>query len=127
MNLLDKRSLAETLDRVNEAVFFGREIPQSEASRVALWLAGRQGRTGSYANMFAPTPQDFDSGFRLFTGERITTRAATGHILGEETCRVLRLLDVNTSEVTGALARAGKSMDKCLAEFEDGSGEVGFF
>lgn len=37
MNLLDERSLALTLDRVNEALFFNKRIPKAEARRVARW------------------------------------------------------------------------------------------
>lgn len=34
--------------------------------------------------MFAPTGRDFREGVRVFTGERMRTRAGTAHVLGEE-------------------------------------------
>ena len=43
MNLLDERSLAETVDRVSEAFDFARKIPRSDLRTVTRWLALRQG------------------------------------------------------------------------------------
>jgi hypothetical protein len=127
MNLLNTRSLAGTIDEVNDALFFGRRIPKSEVRRVAEWLAGRRGLPGSYAGMFAPTTRDFARGIRLFTGERISSGAATGHILGEEACRVLLLLDPDVPAAQEALDRATRSMDKRLGQSESGRGRRGFF
>lgn len=127
MKLLNTRSLAGTLDAVGDALFFGRRIPQSEARRVARWLAGRRGLEGSYAGMFAPTSRDFKNGIKLFTGERISSGAATGHILGEEACRALLLLDADLPEAQEALARATRSMDRRLGQSEAGRGRRGFF
>ena len=127
MKLLNSRSLAATLDSVNDALFFGRRVPKDEARRVARWLAGRKGLPGSYAGMFAPTTRDFSRGIKLFTGERITSGAATGHILGEEACRALILLDADVPEAAQALARATRSMDRRLDRSESGRGRRGFF
>jgi hypothetical protein len=127
MNLLDARSLGGTIDAVSDALFFGRRIPRNEADRVAVWLAGRQGLPRSYAGMFAPMPRDYAEGIRLFTGERISSGAATGHILGEEACRVLLLLDTDVGEARAALVRATHSMDDRLRESESAGGQCGFF
>lgn len=127
MQLLDDQSLARTLDAVNDALFFDRQIPKNEGRRAAEWLAGRQGLPGSYAGMFAPTPGDFSDGIQLFTGERISSRAATGHILGEETCRALLLLDIDLDVADAALERASRSMDDRLSQSEMESGTLGFY
>jgi len=127
MELLDKQSLASTLDSVNDALFFGRQIPKDEARRVATWLADRQGLPRSYAGMFAPTSKDYAEGIRLFTGERISSGAATAHILGEETCRALLLLDVDLEKVSAALGRASRSMEDRLRQSESERGRLGFF
>lgn len=127
MKLLDRRSLARTIDAVSDALFFGRRIPRNEVHRVAEWLASRQGLPGSYAGMFAPTPRDYARGIRLFTGERISSGAATGHILGEEVCRALFLLDADLPEARAALVRATRSMDKRLSQSESARGRRGFF
>lgn len=127
MELLDTLSLASTIDAVNDALFFGRRIPKNEARRVATWLAGRQGLSESYAGMFAPTSKDYAEGIRLFTGERISSGAATGHILGEEACRALLLLDVDIEEARVALRRATRSMDDRLRQSESLRGRRGFF
>lgn len=125
--MLDTHSLASTLDAVNEALFLGKRIPKLEACRVAEWLAKRQGLPGSYSGMFAPTARDFESGIRLFTGERITSGAATSHILGQETCRALLLLDADVSEAHEALQRAIRSMDRRLRQSESEGGGLGFY
>jgi hypothetical protein len=127
MKLLDARSLAGTIDAVSDALFFGRRIPRDETRRVAVWLAGRQGLPGSYAGMFAPMPKDYAEGIRLFTGERISSGAATGHILGEEACRALLLLDSDVAEAREALVRATRSMDDRLRHSESTRGRRGFF
>ncbi|MFB3883132.1 MAG: hypothetical protein ACE149_17830 [Armatimonadota bacterium] len=113
MRLIDRRSLAVTLDRVNDALFSGRAIPRSARSEAAAWIAGRQGLPGCYADMFAPTKQDF-AGAHLFTGEAIASRAATAHVLGEEAMRALRLLGITSPAVIGALARAKDGMEARL-------------
>jgi hypothetical protein len=127
MGLLNSRSLAKTLDAVGGAHFLGVTIPNPEARRVAAWLVGRQGLQGSYAGMFAPTTKDFTEGISLFTGERITSRAATGHILGEEACRALLLLGVDRRDARDSLDRATVSMDARLRESEAGRRRPGFF
>ena len=127
MNFVDQHSLACTLDAVNDSLFFARHIPKEEARRAADWLADRQGLPGSYAGMFAPTPKDFSDGIQLFTGERISSGAATGHILGEETCRALLLLDIDLEKADSALERASRSMDDRLSQSEMESGTLGFY
>lgn len=124
MELLNQLSLAVTLDRVNEALFMAERIPRREAQRVARWLAARQGKPRSYAEMFAPTDRDFAEGIRLFTGERISTGAGTAHILGEEACRALLLLDAGADE---ALACAEHAMDARLDTSEAESERRGVY
>jgi hypothetical protein len=109
MNLIHPASLATTIDTIDEALFFGTKIPQREMLTAARWIATRQGLAGSYGGMFAPTARDW-RGIRLFTGERVVTRAGLSHVLGEETCRVLRRLAVKDGTVESALARANAGM-----------------
>lgn len=115
MNLVNRDSLAATLDTINEAFFSGQPPSGGERQEAARWIAGRQGLPRAYAAMFAPTPSDFAEGVRLFTGERVRSGAGIGHILGEEACRALLLLRVSDSEVNGALERASHGMLSRLA------------
>ena len=110
MGIVDTRSLAATVDAVNEAFFYGQRLAKSERARAAKWIASRQGKPYSYAEMFAPTDKDYLEGFRVFTGERIRSGAATGHILGEEASRALILLDVRDDRVARALNCATEGM-----------------
>ena len=48
-------------------------------------------------------------GINVFTGERITSASAR-HILGEETCRVLRLLEPRDANTKAALERASSGL-----------------
>jgi hypothetical protein len=116
MKILHKSSLAKTIDAVNEFLFYRKTIPRQEKTDVCNWIADRQGKQGAYARMFAPTEYDFSHGIRVFTGERVTSGAATGHIIGEEACRVLRLLKSSQQNVKEALRRASLGMNRRLME-----------
>lgn len=105
MDLVNPDSLALTLDALNDALF--SNIPLSPAVRrdAAAWIAGRQGLPRSYRGMPAPTDADFANGVKLFTGETISSRAGTAHILGEEACRALMLLKPLAKDSEFALCR----------------------
>ena len=70
MKIINAQSLAATVDAINLATFTPEPIPRSQRLEATPWIAERQGKPGSYANMFAPTKRDFDRGIRLFTGEK---------------------------------------------------------
>jgi hypothetical protein len=106
MSLLDTGSLAATLDAINEALFYRRRISNEERKAAARWIAGRQGLPGSYADTFAPTEEDLNGIPRVFTGEKPGSLVSASHILGEEACRALTLLDVADREAEQALERA---------------------
>jgi hypothetical protein len=112
-------SLAKTIDAINEAFFFGLSMPKNEKKKAALWIVARQGQRGAYGSMFAPTEKDFREGIRLFTGERITSNAAIGHILGEEACRSLILLNIRDREVYHAMQAASHGMLTFLYRAKD--------
>jgi hypothetical protein len=109
-------SLYKTVDATQSALFFFQKIGLQEKKDVSQWLADRQGLPGSYRGMFAPTEQDFTDGIQVFTGEKVTSRAAIAHILSEEACRLLLLLGVKSQEVTQALQAASDSMLKSIKE-----------
>lgn len=127
MKIVNSNSLASTLDAVNEAFFCGRSLSKSQREETAKWIAGRQGRPGSYADMFAPTENDLKEGVRVFTGERLRSQAAIRHILGEEACRVLILLDVPIAAVQNALNRASRGMMNALTRSEAGNSMLGMY
>lgn len=118
MKLVNLNSLAATLDAINEAFFYGHQLTKIQKLEAAKWIASRRGKPGSYAGMFAPTNSDFKKGIKVFTGEPVRSNAATGHILGEEACRALKLLKVSNSEVKAALNRANDEFLKRLREYE---------
>jgi hypothetical protein len=114
MKLLNKNSLAETVDAVNEALFFGKNIPPVQKKEIALWLASRQGAPGSYSGMIAPTTKDFETGIKVFTGEPVTTRAGTSHILGEESSKILIKLGVKNKAAVNALDKSNKGFETAM-------------
>ena len=120
MKLVDPTSLGATLDRLNEALFFGRTLAKTDKEEASRWIAARQGLPGSYAGLFAPTARDFSEGLTAFTGEKIRTRAGTAHILGEEASRALILLGLKAAVVRQALGRAAEEMERRLAAMEQG-------
>ena len=117
MKLINQNSLASTLDAINEAFFYNQPLSKSEKAQAANWISSRQGLPGSYADMFAPTAKDFQSGLTLFTGEKITTRAGLSHILGQESCRTLLLLNVTSAEIKSALKRANAGFMKPMKQY----------
>jgi hypothetical protein len=112
--LINKRSLSETVDAINEAHFDRRTLTAAERSGAAQWIAARQGLPGAYGETFAGFSTERTTGIVLFTGERITSASAR-HILGEEASRTLRLLRVRDRRVTRALEAADEGLMQCLA------------
>ncbi len=127
MSLVDTKSLGATLNAVNEALFFGQRLTKTERAEVAKWIASRQRLPRSYAGMFAPTDRDYSEGARVFTGEKIASRAATGHILGEEALRALLLLGVDTTAVRAAVAEAQVEMERRLRDAEASGHRTGMY
>lgn len=126
--LLHTDSLADTVDFVNEALFNGDAISDKERMSVSKWIASRQGEPRSYGGLFAPTEWDYRDGFRLFTSERITSGAGTGHILGEEACRILIALDADDAEVKRAVGNATEYLIERLTQsYEERDYEFGWF
>jgi hypothetical protein len=117
MHIINPNSLAETIDNLNEAYFYGRKLAKSEREEAAKWIAARQGLPRSYRGMFAPTDSDYSSGVRLFTGNKVRSGAATAHILSEEASRALILLNVRSSRVQEALQKSTDCMIKAM-EYE---------
>jgi len=123
MDLLDKSSLAKTVDAVNAAFFYGIKTTAAERARAAEWIAGRQGLPGSYADMFAMMDSDRAQGVRLFTGDAIGSGGGARHILGEEACRALLLLKVRKAAVRQALERATEGMTQRLLRYSLDTGK----
>jgi len=110
-------SLSRTIDAVDEVAFDGRTLPAAERSRVARWIAARQGLPGAKSGSFAGFPAELREGVVAFTGERFT-HASARHILGEEACRTLRSLDVRDPKVQAALERANAGLMSAVAHAE---------
>ncbi len=91
--LVDRDSLGVTIDRVNEVFFSGERIPDGDVEEAITWISSRFNKPRAYRGLFAPTQRDFEQGFMVFTGEKITSGAGTAHILSEEAGRALLLLD----------------------------------
>jgi len=117
MALLDESSLARTVDGVNAALFYGADQSRAEQGDAANWIASRQGLPGSYADMFAMTDSDRAEGVRLFTGDALGSGVGARHILGEEACRALLLLNVRQAPVRRALKRATAGMTERLLRY----------
>ena len=119
MSMLHAQSLAATLDSLNEAMFFGKPLGKAVRQEAAGWIAGRIGQHGSYAGMPAPTGSDYARPIHLFTGEAVSSGAATGHILGQEACRALILLRPPGKAAADALERATGRIIELIAESRD--------
>ena len=116
-NVICEDSLSRTIDAVDELAFDNRTLPSAERKRVARWIADRQGLPGAYSGSWAGFPSELREGLVVFTGERFT-HASARHILGEECCRVLRVLDVRDPKVHAALERADAGLMHTIAYAE---------
>ncbi len=96
MQLLNKTSLAQTIDSVNEAFFYGKKISKKEAGDIINWVSSRLATEYSYNGSFGLTAKDMKSKVYTFTGERLQS-ASLRHIIAEEASRVL----VQLSKITG--------------------------
>ncbi|HMS33150.1 MAG TPA: hypothetical protein PKC91_03605 [Ignavibacteria bacterium] len=113
MNIIDNKSLYKTLDNLNQ-IFLRKEfISLSDRKNTARWISDRQGLKGSYTDMFAPTESDFNE-IKLFTGDKLTSKASIAHILGEESLRALYLLNVQDRKIQDAFDKARSGIMKVL-------------
>ena len=85
--ILVSGSLQETLWRLEEVRQGFRRKSVADVREALEWVLSRQGLQGSYCSLFLPTSQDLSQGVRLLTGERVSSSAATRHVLGEEALR----------------------------------------
>ena len=117
MKLINHNKLTSTIDAVNEAFFLKRSLTKSDKNQIAKWIASRQGMPGAYANMFAPTKKDFQDGFVLFTGEKVSSRVGVSHILGQESRRALILLNVKSAGVKLAQEKANAGFMEYMKKY----------
>ena len=110
MKYLDINSLFKTVDNVSEALFFDLEISTNEKKEITDFILNQQGKPRTYADTFAPTENDLKHDLILFTGEKINTNAGRSHMIGEEACRILRLIDGQNKKVQKALDKADKGL-----------------
>jgi hypothetical protein len=127
MKIIHANSLASTLDVLNEVFFTGQALSKGERNEAARWIASRQGMKGAYRGMYAPTPLDYRRGIRLFTGERVVSGAAIGHILGEEASRALILLNGNSVIANETLEKSNKGIMRALMSCETPTRVRGFY
>ena len=119
MACLNSDSLARTLDAVHEAMFYGRAVGRGDKRDVVEWIVSRVGQPGSYAGLPAPTAKDFVGGIKLYTGRRITSRAGTAHILGQEACAVLWRWGSGNRHVRKALDTAAAGFMQRLGQSDN--------
>jgi len=116
MTIVNRESLTSTLDAVNEAFFYGRALPATDKLEAARWLAGLQGQGKWRTGFPLDAASHRNGGVQLFTGEKLHTKFPGADVIGVETCRALVLLDGDSPDVKGALARANGGLRKaCFA------------
>ncbi|MCA8910587.1 MAG: hypothetical protein KDB82_02690 [Planctomycetes bacterium] len=119
-------SLDAAVDLLAEAQFYGTKLAAADRDAAAAYIARRQGAAGAYAGSFALTPEERAAGVRVFSGERMTSASAR-HIIGEESCRILRSLKGAKPGVKKAQQAAEKSMRESFIRIIDGEGHPGVF
>jgi hypothetical protein len=128
MNLINQKSLGETLNNFYDSVYAGKKIPAADKKKLAVWISSRQGIEGSYSQLPAPTEYDFSRGIRLYTGEKIDMIASISHISGEEALRALYMLDVKDSGIVSAINKSKKGINSIVNHFlKNGSIPKGWY
>lgn len=116
MSLVQNESLLDVLDAVNAAAFNGEKLTPAERLEAANFIAGWQGKPGSYWDMFGMPEKDHYHALHLFTGETLTSGAGKSHVVGQEACRALSWLDVDEPQVTSAHQRALAGFERAHKE-----------
>ncbi len=115
--LLNQNSLAKTIENLNEAWFYSKDISKETGDSISIFLAFLQDKKGSYAGLPAPTGQDFrNTDKRLFTGEKLKSVGGSAHILGEEALRALLKLNSSSPEVREAIRLSKEGFEGRLQE-----------
>ncbi len=127
MGLVVENSLSQTLDNVNDRLFFGRKVSRSEAEDVSEYISSRFGLPGSYCGLFAPSTEDIAGNVHFFTGEPIKSRASISHILSEESMRVLKLLNAKRAKPKRALRESTSLLAGIIANNEAAGYNSGMF
>ena len=71
VSLIHSKSLGDTLDAINAALFNQQPLPAAAVAEAANWVADRQGLPGAYAGMFRPPNMIMFFGTLAFTGEPV--------------------------------------------------------
>ena len=111
--MIQTDSLAQTIDILNEAIFFDRPLSDQDKKQAADFILGRQYPSGPHAGLFAPTDKDFAEGVFLFTGERLHTHLGRRNILSAEAARAILLLELPVIAITEAAGSASPSITLC--------------
>jgi hypothetical protein len=118
MTLLNKTSLAQTIDNVNEAFFYGKKISKRDADAISRWISSRLNTEYSYSGSFGLTAKDMRSKSYTFTGEPLTSPASLRHIMAEEASRVLIQLSEITCKEPAGLEQSTQMLMRCLKASE---------
>ncbi|MEI7832901.1 MAG: hypothetical protein WCJ56_06885 [bacterium] len=118
MGIINTKSLAQTLDAIQDLEFQGKKLTGAVRDEAEAWLTERHWARGAYRKLYAPTELDYQQPLKLFTGEAVTSSAGKAHILGEEAARALIMLEpvsakaklavAETTEILRGLARNEK-------------------
>ncbi len=84
-------TLPAAVDLLGETEFYGRTLPKRVRDEAARAIVARLGGETGYSGGFALTAEERAEGFRVFTGE-VMTSASARHIATEEATRALRVL-----------------------------------
>ncbi len=120
-------SLARLVDEVNQSFFYGETLNDFRHRELAVVISSTVGKPGSYAGMFAPSDADLELGVKTFTGEWLRSRAGIRHVLGEEACRSLILLNTPDADTRTALAQATHGMIQRLNQSEADGHALGMY
>ncbi len=119
MELVSAASLSETIDRTNQAYFYGALPGKKARAQAVSMILSRAAAPNSYTGKtFGLTKADERRRTHAFTGEGLTSPASRNHIHAEEACRCLIILSGGDARHQSALLTASDSLLAAIARGE---------
>lgn len=125
--LLNKSSLASTIDNVNNVYFYKNDFKDLDIDDTVKWILMRYNTEHSYNGSFGITDKDHKSHLKTFTGERLTSPASLRHIHAQEAGRALNILKKYTSVKMPELEESNKKFIKIFMSDEKKGKHEGTF
>jgi len=118
MNLIDERSLYQTVTNAAMFLFDGGTFTAAQKTRLTKWILAHQNKHEDF--IFYPTVRDLKTGVTLFSGERLRTKLLANNVVELETLRLLALIQPTSPSVRRVFQAANEQLSAlCFADVRE--------